>query len=212
MNNTDLTVENEKRCIGSECRTMEQDGKRFIEGYAIVYEQKSKLISEWGNTFQETIKRGAVDKFLNGNDIDVIATPNHDYDKVIGRTVSGTLMLVSDDKGLRYVIEVPNTTAGNDVYESIKRGDIFESSFTFRVEKTGQRWYTDSTGIDQREITEIDKIMEVAPVTWGAYSNTRVNARGYKEYKDSQDVDAPALESNIELFNKKLTLIKLHKK
>jgi uncharacterized protein len=201
--------ENENRCIDAECRAHEQDGKRYIEGYAIVYEQKSKLISEWGETFHEVIKRGAADKILADPKLDIIASANHNYDQVIGRTTSGTLKLVNDEKGLRYIIEVPNTTSGNDMYESVKRGDIYESSFTFRVSESGQRWSTGMEGVDQREIIEFDKIIEVAPVTWGAYANTAVNARGHKEFKETQA--KPVVESNIELFKQKLTLIKLRK-
>ena len=197
----------EKRCIGSECRALEKEGKRYIDGYAIVYEQKSKLINEWGFSFYETIKRGAADKLLQDPKLDVIATPNHNYEQVIGRTLSGTLQLINDEKGLRYIIEVPNTSAGNDIYESVKRGDTYESSFTFRVKETGQSWSTDASGVDNREIIEFDKLIEVAPVTWGAYANTAVNARGYKEFNETKT--KPVKESNINSFKRKLTLIRL---
>ena len=42
----------------------DEDGKRYIEGYAAVTESRSKLLSSFGKFFYEEIERGAFEKVL----------------------------------------------------------------------------------------------------------------------------------------------------
>jgi len=204
----------EKRITSDSCRAYQSDdGKRFIEGYAILYEHRSKLIFEWGNVFFEQIARGALDEVLVDPKLDVIHTPNHNYDQVIARTTSGTLKLVNDERGLKYIAEVPNTTFGNDLYESIKRGDIFESSFTFYVDKEGESWDIDNEGNDLRTINKISVLRETSSVTWGAYPDTEVAARSYKEKQPEQVAKPDVTEPVIPLseYEKKMQLLNMKK-
>ena len=200
----------EKRNSGHECRALENDGKRYIEGYAILYDHRSKLITEWGQSFFEVIKRGALDEVLADPELDVILTPNHDYAKVIARTKSKTLELVNDEKGLMYRAEVPNLSYANDIYESIKRGDTFESSFTFRVDEAGQNWTKIDEDIDLREIDKLSELIELAPVTWGAYADTAVAARALKTINEKREAKE-VKEIPIENFQKMLDLKRLKK-
>ncbi|PEP81913.1 HK97 family phage prohead protease, partial [Bacillus toyonensis] len=64
---------------------------------------------------------------------DIRALWSHDTSKVLGRTKNNTLRLEEDDKGLRFELDLPRTTVGNDTYESVKRGDIAGVSFGFRA-------------------------------------------------------------------------------
>jgi len=204
------TKEYEIRNITAECRAVEDNGKKYIEGYAILYDHRSKMLFSWGDPFYEVISRGAFDEILANPNLDVIYTPNHNYDLVVARTVSGTLQLINDEKGLKYRAEVPNIGYANDLYESIKRGDIFESSFTFMVGAEGQNWTKSGEGIDLRTVTKASDLREVASVTWGAYSDTKVAARSLQNMSNNIKVkDMTA--SNLDLFNKKLTLKKLIK-
>lgn len=172
----------ETRQNKTECRAHEKGGKRIIEGYALLWDHASRMIYEGGKLFIEKIKRGALDLLLPKNP-DVIHTPNHDFSKVVGRTTSGTLRLESDERGLKYIIDdVPNISYANDLYESIKRGDTFESSFTFAINEDDQNWSTLEDGTQLRTITNISYLKEVSSVTDGAYSNTDVAVRSLNEF------------------------------
>lgn len=194
-----MTKNFESRNTPEVCRALSQDGKRYIEGYALLYNHRSKPLNENGKWFYEIIKPGALDKVLNKPNLDVIATPNHTYSQILGRTSSNTLQLINDLKGLRYKIEVPDTSYGNDIWQSIKRGDTFESSFTFYVSEAGQIWTKDQDGNQIRTITEIQSLREVGPVTWGAYSDTAVNARDHQKKG----------KGNIDYYRLRLSLARL---
>ena len=114
-------------------RAFEDNGERYLEGYASVFNQRSKIIFENNRLFYEVINRNAFDDVLQSSDLNVILTFNHDRGRVMARTKSGALELSTDDYGLKYKAKVPNTTLGNDVYELVSRGDLFENSFAFAV-------------------------------------------------------------------------------
>ncbi len=96
-----------------------EKGKR-ISGYAAVYNSPS---CDLGG-FTEVIAPGAFDRCL-GTNPDVACLHEHDRRQgLLGRTTSGTLRLSSDSLGLRFETDLPNTTLGNDVAESISRRSI----------------------------------------------------------------------------------------
>ena len=152
-----------------------ESGQRYFEGYAAVFDQDSKLMTEGGRIFYETIERGAFDKVLQ-TDPDVVLTINHDKSKLLARTKSGTLTLFVDDVGLRYKATVPNTTDGNDAYEMVSRGDLYESSFKFGLRPSKDAtWNMDANKkVWKRSVSNIPLIKDVAIVTEGAYANTDV--------------------------------------
>ena len=73
--------------------------------------------------------------------IDLRALVDHDTGKPLGRLKAGTLRVEPDAHGLRVEIDPPNTTAGHDIVESIRRGDVGgdESSRSGRWPTPGTR-------------------------------------------------------------------------
>lgn len=190
-------------------RAADKDGNRYIEGYAIVFNQKSKLIREWGETFYEIIEPTAPDNVLKDPGLNVIATVDHNRSKMLGRNISGTLELIKDKKGLQYKILVPNTTLGNDMAEMIERGDYFESSFIFSIAEKGVR--TDnSEDIPVRYISDFEVIRDVAIVIDGAYANTEVAVRA-KEWDITEPKKPVNPKRDILLKQKQLEIHKLKK-
>lgn len=181
----------------AEYRLIEESGKRFLEGHAAVFNQKSKLIFEDGKIFNEIISPNAFDEELKSNR-DVLATVNHERGNLLGRTKSKTLGLSIDEKGLKFRVEIPNTTIGNDVYTLIQRGDLFENSFAFVV--GSDSWSKDENGNDIRTINSIKKLVDVSIVTNGAYSNTDIAARSLdSRYKpDPTDEELTSIFKDIE--------------
>lgn len=137
-----------------------------LTGYAIVWDALSLDLGG----FVERVSRGAVEL-----DADVLATYNHRLDQLLGRTASGTLSVTLDDTGLAYDVTLPDTGAGRDVRELVRRGDVVGSSFTFAT--MDQKW-TKVAGTDTqlRTLTKI-RVSEVGPVTAPAYPDTSVATR-----------------------------------
>jgi HK97 family phage prohead protease len=165
-----------------------------IEGYAATFNNTAQLPG-----FREEIKPGAFTRAINEKQ-DVVCLFNHDSNLVLGRTTSGTLRLSSDARGLHYVCDLPNTQAGRDTHESIKRGDINGCSFAFTVPADGQRWSEAQEGdgdyFIKRELVDLD-IHDVSPVTYPAYGGTSVYARS------TDACEAPAeMRSAVENKNK----------
>lgn len=147
---------------------------RLIEGYASVFNVNAQLPG-----FQERMKNGAFTRAVDTRQ-DVVCLFNHDANYVLGRTTSGTLRIMQDDKGLFYSCDLPNTQAARDLHESIKRGDINGCSFAFTIPEGGQDWSegraSDGTYFIQRTISDVD-LLDVSPVTHPCYSGTSVDAR-----------------------------------
>jgi HK97 family phage prohead protease len=164
------------------------DGKPpVISGYAAVFNSPTTIPTFMGNSFREVIKPGAFDRALKEKQ-DVRALFNHNSDAIpLARTKSGTLKLSVDERGLKYEFEAPNTTQGQDLAESIRRGDVDGSSFAFTPRK--QTWLKDDKGGATRELNDVD-LHDVSPVTDPAYPSTSVKVRSL--FPEGEPEDMPA--------------------
>jgi HK97 family phage prohead protease len=100
---------------------------------------------------------------------------NHsDNVMVMARTRNKTLELIPDDEGLLVRAKLANTTAGRDLYELIRRGDVDKMSFAFTVEK--DEYDRDSR---TRHILRFKRIWDVSAVDTPAYQDTYISARSY---------------------------------
>lgn len=155
----------------------EREGKPpKICGYAAVYYDgtpKTEYRMKWGMV--ERIMPGAFDRVMR-NKPDIAALFNHDSNFPLGRTSSGTCVLSLDSRGLKYEIDPPNTNAGRDVLESIRRGDIPGSSFSFTIQG-GKASIVDEGETEVRKISDFGEVFDVGPVTIPAYEGTTAFVR-----------------------------------
>lgn len=169
----------------------QDDGTNTIVGIASVFNQETVIGGDMFG-FREQIAPGAFDGALDRPD-DVRALFNHDPNQLLGRNTSGTLRLKTTKEGLRYEVDLPDTTPGRDVLAYIKRGDVNGSSFGFRV--LDDEWDDSEvrTGkLPLRTITEVE-LWDVSPVTYPAYKQTSVSARAESRAKAIHDEQASAL-------------------
>jgi hypothetical protein len=131
----------------------------IIEGYAALYDNETNI-----GPFKETIARGAFDDVMQN---DVRALLNHNPDFILGRSGAGTLELELDDTGLKYRVHLGEQQYAKDLYESVKRGDISQSSFAFTIAE--QSWSEDRT---VRSVDKVATLLDVSPVTYPAYKDT----------------------------------------
>ncbi|MEM9752552.1 MAG: HK97 family phage prohead protease [Planctomycetota bacterium] len=93
-----------------------------LRGYALLF----GVLSNDRGGYRARFAPGSI-RFAAGGDVRCLY--GHSEMALLGRVSSGTLMLEQDDKGLKFEIELPDTTVGRDVAELIRRGDIRGCSF-----------------------------------------------------------------------------------
>lgn len=170
-----------------------EEESRTIRGYAAKFETMSEPLMSRDSKykFRETIARGAFDGAVMD---DVRALFNHDNNIVLARSRNGkgTLQLGVDEVGLWYEFDAPNTTHGNDLLESVRRGDIDQSSFAFVIDDDGATWETrgdyeaDTDVTHTRTIKKIKRIYDVSPVTEPAYADTSVAVRSLEKLCEAE--------------------------
>lgn len=183
-----------------------------INGYASVFNQKSKLITESGKTFYEVIRDGAFDEVLGSTSLNCVMNRDHDDTKILARNVGGlgTLTLTTDKKGLRYSFTPPNTALGNETTELVDRGDLFESSFRFTVRASDIDWERQADGTLVRYINRINSLMDTAIVTNGAYANTGmgISDRSLIEFEEKEAAEIKereiARQQELEAYYKQI--------
>lgn len=183
----------EIREVISEDGTGEQS--KTVGGYVVKYNMASQMMEDrWGDKFIEVISESAFNKSLEAKSQKALW--NHNTDLILGSVKSGTLNLYSDNIGLRCEINLPNTRAGSDAYESIKRGDVDGMSFGFRclndmwsiVEIDGQEAY-------KRTILEAE-LIEVSPTIFPAYPDSAINCRSLEDFK-TEKIEAEKARTNL---------------
>jgi len=169
-------IQTELRTMTTEVkiRSNEDDTEsRTIEGYALKFNKRSQPLM--GGYFVETLDSRSLDNTDMSN---VVATFNHDESKLLGRS-GVNLTLAKDDVGLRFKIDLPNTTLANDVLEEVRTGILSQCSFAFTMpdEDTADEWRKSTIdGVDyERTIRAIDKLYDVSVVTTPAYNDTNVS-------------------------------------
>ncbi len=149
----------------------EEQAEMIVEGYAIRFNEPA-IFTLNGVEYREIIDSRALDKTDMS---DVPLKYNHsDHVMIMARTRNKTLQLIKDERGLKIRAKLANTTAGRDLYEPIKRGDIDKMSFAFTVRKDK---YDKETRT--RTILDIEKIYDVSAVDLPAYDTTSIYARSF---------------------------------
>jgi HK97 family phage prohead protease len=198
QNNNNMSNIEKRVC---EIRMEGTEGKRTVEGYAAVFNKQSEDLGG----FREMIQRGAFKEAISISDVRALF--NHDANMILARNTSGTLRLEEDNIGLKYSFEAPNTTAGNDLLEMIRRGDINQSSFGFTVEEDS---WDDESGYMVRTIKKIKRLFDVSAVTYPAYPDATVALRSMpievkeeeKEQKEEQNEKENKTDLNGQIRNK----------
>lgn len=160
----------------------DDDGNRTISGYAVKWDMRSHVLGLFYK-FREQFQKGAFLESLNDDDQRFLWS--HDTSKVLGRKKNDTLRLKEDDIGLRFELDLPNTSLGNDTYESIKRGDVDGVSFAFRDADDSIDEPDDDLPL--RTIKKA-KLLEVSAVAFPAYPDSEVSARGYDPMKQEKEL------------------------
>lgn len=184
-----MKIEKRFAVNGVEIRTKDDGKGNVIAGYASVFyggtpETEYRLADD----YVERVSKTAFDNALKRPD-DVRALFNHNANLILGRNKANTLRLSVDERGLRYEIDVPDSTIGHDLVESVKRGDVSGSSFSFYVTRQS---FEEVGNVLVRTIEDVE-LFDVGPVTYPAYTGTEAIARDAApafEARDKRNADA----------------------
>lgn len=157
-----------------------EDGTKTVSGYVVKFNKRSHLI--YGE-FYEKVAKGAFTRSLQQNTIKALW--NHRSDFVLGSTGSGTLRLEEDDIGLRFELDLPNSSWGNDAYESIQRGDVDGVSFGFFVREDNWEFLKDED-LYERTLLDVD-MHEISPTPFPAYPDSEIGKRSIEGIPDTKE-------------------------
>lgn len=161
----------------------DEDHGTYLDGTPIVYESWTDL--GW---YDERIADGA----LADTDLkDVRFLVNHNTDMIpLARSRNNNenstmQMSVEDGVGMhiRVNLDTENNAEAKALYSAVQRGDISGMSFAFMVD--GDSWEEVDSDHPKRTITAIRKVLEVSAVTFPAYAQTSISARGLDSALDN---------------------------
>lgn len=165
----------------------QENNSNTLSGYAVVFEEDTTI----GNQFTERVKRGAFD----GVDMSkTFALFNHDWDKPLGK-VGKNLTLSQDERGLKFNLEMPNTSYANDLLENVRSGIVEGCSFGFTIEEDS--WTRSESGLPNRAIERVGELFEITLTHIPAYPTTEVAMRSMLASLGEDEVEI-APESDLE--------------
>jgi len=183
-------MDREIRAIPAEFRIQQTENEPTkIIGYAARFNELSEEM--WG--MREKIAPGAFTEAIGKSD--VRALWNHDPNYVLGRTKNGTLQIREDEQGLFYEVTPPDAQWARDLVESIKRGDVDQSSFAFTVDV--EQWDESGNPV-VRTIVKVRELFDVSPVTYPAYPTATSGVRSLQDVaKEHKAVLAPKAPEHL---------------
>ncbi|MGO1048795.1 HK97 family phage prohead protease [Crossiella sp. CA198] len=181
-----MTPEHRTLTLPVEHRQAQDATGTTMTGYAWVYGQ-------WSRDLGGFVEQIAPDVRYEPHHGDVLALANHDRNLVLGRLSSGTLRLVPDARGMRYEVDMPDTTAGRDWAELLRRGDIAGSSFTFFADE--DEW-EERDGLVRRTLTRIT-VVDIGPVTVPAYPQAEAAMRSLEAWRTARTPATPPAPKRV---------------
>ncbi len=182
-----------KRSVGFEALLQVRESadgaeSRTIEGYALKFGVRSRLLCDWWNAYYEVLEPGCITReMLDGCDIKL--TMFHDRQLVLARSNKGggTLHYEVDDAGVRFWADMPRTVDGDKALELVQRGDIAGCSFIYSTDEGDSENAVSYERINEktedgedvllRHVKRIDAVYDFTLTTDPAFEQTEVTRR-----------------------------------
>lgn len=161
---------------------------RTIEGYALKFGVRSRLLCDWWNNYYEVLEPGCMTReMLDKQDIKL--TMFHDRQLVLARSNkgNGTLSYEVDKVGVKFWAEMPHTVDGDKALELVSRGDIAGCSFIYSTDEGDRENAVSYERLDEkgddgedillRHVKRIDNVYDFTITTDPAYEQTDVSKR-----------------------------------
>lgn len=174
-----------KNTIKAEYRNEDNNGKKemVLRGYAILFNEPTKIRTVWGDEITEIILPTALDRTDLSN-VHILA--DHNSSLIINKMNSFVEMKLSvDNVGLFFETKIASTLqTAREWYNYVQLGIVDSMSFGFR---TGDEinWETMT-----RTITDIAELFEISLVAFPAYKLASVVAKQDDADKDIMQPDS----------------------
>lgn len=142
----------------------------------------------------ESFSPTAFDSSIAANDVASFA--NHNAEQLLGRTSSGTLRIERDDEALSFSVDLPDTSYAHDLKELVKRGDLTGVSFGFLPGKYERRSHN---GKAERRHTNVERLIEISPVSLPAFDGTSLSLR-------QEDFSTDSIESQLVVIRHRVNI------
>ncbi|MGJ1042628.1 HK97 family phage prohead protease [Staphylococcus epidermidis] len=200
-------MEKEIRAFTFEVRANNnEEHGNFLEGRPIVYDSRTDL--GW---YDEIIDKGALD---NTDLKDVRFLVNHNTDMIPlarsrNNTVNSTMQMTVDEQGMliRVDLDTENNAEAKSLYSAVERGDIDGMSFMFVADE--DRWEDIDTDHPTRHIVSLRKVFEVSAVTFPAYEDTSIQARGLSSALDSAKTSLENVKAEARAIERRKQVIRI---
>ena len=167
----------------------------FLAGTPIVFNERTDL--GW---YDEIIESTALD---NTDLKDVRFLVNHNTDMIpLARSRNNNadstmqLEVTADGMNIRVDLDTENNSDARSLYSAVSRGDISGMSFMFTVDDS--EWQDETSDHPTRIIRSIEKVFEVSAVTWPAYEQTSLEARGLADALESAKASLESARAKAE--------------
>lgn len=165
---------------------------RIIEGYALKFGVRSRLLCDWWDYYYEQLEPGCVTReMLDRQDIKL--TMFHDRQLILARSNKGvgTLNYEVDAIGVRFWAEMPHTVDGDKALELVQRGDIAGCSFCYSTDEGDSENAVSYERLKEktengedillRHVKRIDNVYDFTLATDPAFEQTTVSRREVEE-------------------------------
>ena len=165
---------------------------RIIEGYALKFGVRSRLLCDWWDYYYEQLEPGCVTReMLDRQDIKL--TMFHDRQLILARSNkgTGTLNYEVDTIGVRFWAEMPHTVDGDKALELVQRGDIAGCSFCYSTDEGDSENAVSYERLKEktengedillRHVKRIDNVYDFTLATDPAFEQTTVSRREVEE-------------------------------
>lgn len=201
--------EKEIRAFNFEVRADEnEEHGHFLTGTPIVYNEPTDL--GW---YKEIIDDGALDntdlrdvRFLVNHNTDMIPLARSRNNNT--RSTMQLEVVPNEGMNIRVDLDIENNAESKSLYSAVERGDLDGMSFMFTVDE--DKWEDLDTDYPTRHIISFSKVFEVSAVTFPAYEQTSLSARGLSEALESARrslENAKTERDEIEARRKKVKLL-----
>jgi HK97 family phage major capsid protein len=144
----------------------------------LVFEIPYKSLSEAiGGGYREMLWPGCFAKSIRKNDVYFVLS--HDAAKPQASTASGTLRLQDTPEALKGTVLLADTQQGRDLHVNVGRGNFKRMSFGF-IKHRSELEEIDGELVD---VVKEANLLEVSPVVWPAYTETKLEARHIQRSK-----------------------------
>lgn len=201
---------------------------RTIEGYALKFGVRSRLLCDWWNNYYEALEPGCVTReMLDKQDIKL--TMFHDRQLVLARSNkgNGTLSYEVDKVGVKFWAEMPHTVDGDKALELVSRGDIAGCSFIYSTDEGDSENAVSYERLDEkgddgedillRHVKRIDKVYDFTITTDPAYEQTDVSKREveaagikFEQQPKSEQIDESKKRERINEVRERIASVGRH--